>query len=342
MNTSIYVDQIPISFFLKKKEKKRENTENIKDKSSLCLYDEQCKTKIRISQKIQKIENYEKYFEIPEKVERVSITQNQVQPISLQSHILLYFKNKTNTSFTNFLFKKPTKQYIFHLLESYQILLKSLKKLQEQHICYFGISSQSIVFDIDTTNTTDTIPILQNFDSSFITTDATLTKKITHTIQNLQNFSFQPLEVHALYFLLINQLETLSYSQIEEIGSHYVKSMSVLSLFTNTQREKYKETCVEVLKKYVNQPCNSIIEDIIDQGSFTWDQYALNVLYLYLVDKTINQFSLVNTFLNGLFEYLIQQLDPDPKKRETLEQTLEKLEKLYEQYPSWLFVKGLN
>ena len=93
MNTSIHVDQIPISFFLKKKEKKRE-TQPHTEKSSLCLYDEQCKTKIRISQKIQKIENYEKYFEIPEKVERVSINQNQVQSISLQSHILFYFKNK--------------------------------------------------------------------------------------------------------------------------------------------------------------------------------------------------------------------------------------------------------
>jgi uncharacterized membrane-anchored protein YjiN (DUF445 family) len=115
-----------------------------------------------------------------------------------------------------------------------------------------------------------------------------------------------------------------------------------MSLFDNNKREKYKETCVEVLQKFVNQSRESIIEQIVENDSQTWDQYALNVLYLYLVDKTIKKFSLSHTFLNGLFEQLIKQLNPDPRKRETVEQMLEKLEHLYEQYPSWLFVKSLT
>jgi hypothetical protein len=159
-------------------------------------------------------------------------------------------------------------------------------------------------------------------------------------IQKLQNFSLQPLEVHVLYFLWKNELSTLSYTQLEEICSQYVKSMPIFTLFSDSDREKYKDRCIETLKQYVNRPQKEIIEQLI-HFSPTWDNFALSVLYLYVVEKVIRRFSLKNTFFNGWFFLLINELDPDPHKRGSIKQTMEHFEHLYEEYPCWSFVKSL-
>ena len=117
--------------------------------------------------------------------------------------------------------------------------------------------------------------------------------------------------------------------------------MPIFSLFSDSDRDKYKEKCVKTLKLYVNQSQKEIVEQLI-QFSPTWDNFALSVLYLYLLEKVIADFSLKNTFFNGWFSLLINQLDPDPILRESIKQTMEQFEHLYEEYPNWTFVKSLT
>jgi hypothetical protein len=345
-NPSIEVEQIP--FFLSSEKKEKEKKNKKEKKTSICLFDESCKNHLLISQKIQKIENYQDYYRILEKAEKVGLGEK-----TLSSHILLtYLTKDSDVSFSTFFLheNKNPKEILFYLQDSYQYLLKSIKILHDHSICYFGLSSQTIIFE-------STIPRLNNFESSFFITNDNQINKTMHQIRNLQNFSFQPLEVHVLYYFLnlcTNKgnryqalekceglkLTTLSSTQIEEISSHYVKSIPIFSLFSESYREKYKEKCLETLKKYINQNQTFIVEELTKFCN-TWDNYALTILYLHLVGKAIQQFSLENTFFNGWMKILKKYLDPDPEQRESLEFIMKKWDSLYEEYPNWKFVKSI-
>lgn len=334
---SIHVDQIP--FFLCSNQSHSCEKNKLLQTSFCVIYDESCKNVIRISQIIQKINMYQDYFWIPEKVENVELkTPHETKLNQYSSHVLLtYPENKIEeVSFSTFLLQnKGIKHFLFYLQDSYRILLQSLKKLEDHYICYFEMESKKIVFR-------QSIPIIKDFHSSFQTHDATnRIKKIIQTIETLNNFSYQPLEVHTLYYLVKNKSQTLSYSQIVEISAHYVKSMPIFSLFDELYRKKYEEKCVECLKKYVNHDQSYIMDELTNSFK-SWDQYALTVLYLHLVGKAINQYSLKNTFLNGWMKMLIKQLNPEPEERYDLENSMKKFEDLYETYPHWTFVKSIN
>jgi hypothetical protein len=238
--------------------------------------------------------------------------------------------------FSTFLLNKnmDPKQLFYYLQDSYKHLLKSIQLLQDRHLCYFALSSQTILF-------VKKNPILINFNFILQTTSDNIVNKIKLTIDKIQNFSHQPLEVHVLYFLWKNELLTLSYTQIEEISSHYVKSMPIFSLFSDLDREKYKERCLETLKQYVNQPQKEIIEKLA-HFSPTWDQFALSVLYLYVVEKVIRRLSLKNTFFNGWLSVLMSQLNPEPSNRVQSEKIMKQFEDLYEEYNEWSFVKSFT
>ena len=52
-------------------------------------------------------------------------------------------------------------------------------------------------------------------------------------------------------------------------------------------------------------------------------------------------FSLKQTFLNELLLLLVKNISPNPAKRETLEETYKKYEKLFNSFTNWDFVKDL-
>jgi hypothetical protein len=327
--SSIEVEQIP--FFLSSEKKEKEKKNKKEKKTSICLFDESCKNHLLISQKIQKIENYQDYYRILEKAEKVGLGEK-----SLSSHVLLtYLIKDTDVSFSSFLLhqNKNPKEILFYLQDSYQYLLKSIKILHNHSICYFGVSSQTIIFDSN-------IPRLNNFESSFLITNDNQINKTMHQIRNLQNFSFQPLEVHVLYYFLNNELTTLSSTQIEDICSYYVNSVPIFSLFSESYREKYKEKCLKTLNKYVNQNQTFIVDELTKFCN-TWDNYALTILYLHLLETIIHRFSLENTFFNGWMKILKKYLDPDPEQRKSLEFIMKKWDSLYEEYPNWKFVKSI-
>ena len=85
-----------------------------------------------------------------------------------------------------------------------------------------------------------------------------------------------------MYFILINDEKTISYSQIEELSYNYVKSISFLEFFSESYRENYKKKCVNFLKKYINKSREEIITDILKYIN-TWDNFSLSILYLHII-----------------------------------------------------------
>jgi hypothetical protein len=346
-NANINVDSIPQHLFFRFNNLNREKYKTNKPQKKICLYDDACKHYMKINQNIRKINNYKNYYHVYEKSEFIDLAQIDESYIhkikspilTKQQYILLTYMDIKIESFSHFLFKNNSaKHFIFHLQNSYSFILKSLHELQKKEICFFNICALNILFDYNTE-----IPILQNFRSSFLMNSDLNIKKFIPIIENLNNFSHQPLETHLIYFLWKNDCKSLSYFQLEEISMNYMKSMPIFSLFSDSEREKYRRSCIEFMKMYINKETNEIIDKILIEYSKTWDNFALSILYLYFLKNMIYVFQLQeDNFLNGWSTILLKNLDPDPIKRETLENTRILFEELFEQYPNWLFVTSIS
>jgi hypothetical protein len=111
---------------------------------------------------------------------------------------------------------------------------------------------------------------------------------ITKIIKKHNDYAHKPLEAHVLFYLIQNNMPTISYSFIEEICHIFTKNLTVLELFSEKYRESYKATAIESLKKYVNKPKSDVILDILSKHN-TWDVYSLSIIYLELLSCVFNE-----------------------------------------------------
>lgn len=349
----IDTDLIEKHVFFSKPLKKNTNTStsSFKTKKYIQLYDEICINHIHIIELIEKIQCYsnEKMYFLPSKIEFIDVSsQDDYEYVShkiiqkKQKQVLFTYKTQEKiVPFINYLLysNHNPKNFIMHLHQSYITLVNNLIKLEMDNICFFGLSSKNILYDIEKSNI-----LLQNFSSAFMCKHTDTKKNFINSIKNLDKFAYQPLEIHLIYFLLNNPDITLSYYQVEEISQHYIDYMPIFSLFSDLYKENYKHSCVNILSEYINKTSDTIIEKIL-KYSHTWCNFSLTILYLYLVENMIQSFSLrgkdEDIFLSGWLELLRENLNPDPLKRNTLEITKKKLEKLYYDFPSWSFVNAI-
>ena len=252
-----------------------------------------------------------------------------------KKYVLFTYKNNKFIDLDIFLLNLPTpKLFVFHIIDSFTHLLKSLLILNEQNICFFNVSTKNIAFD------NGFKPILRNFTKSLLLNNME-EEYLSNIIEKIDNYTLKPLEIHILFYLIHNEEETLSYSSVEFICDHFVENNSILDLFSEQYREGYYKLCLEVLKKYINKPKCEIIRDIIHY-SFTWDNYSLSFLYLFFVGNLVKIFSLKDCFLSKFSILLNKNLHPDPLKRETLTNTQTNVNKLFSEYTEWDFVNNLS
>ena len=344
INPNIQIDLINhhVSF---KKKKELERKTNTKQRRAIHIYNYLCRNHIFLCDKIERIKFYKERFDIIEKFDFLSISQVNKHMISFLSgndesekYVLLYFNNNKYIPFSDFLFHLPNfSLFLLHTLNSYSYLLESLTILQKNNICFFNISSQNIVF------TQYHVPILQNFKNSLLITsyDKHYIKQI---INSKSDFTFCPLEIHLLFFLIQNTDSTITETEIKDIVNHYISSL-LLDCFSPEEKIEYHNKCVNAFKKYIHKPSEFIMEDIC-KNSHTWDNYGVSILYLHIF-YNISEFvntpsSLPYPFITDLIHLLKQNIDPDPLKRETTIKTSTRLQELYEKYPDWSFVKSFS
>ena len=301
---------------------------------------------IKICSKIKKIPYYySNYYIITEytPIKIGEINENLIQIYdnninitnTINKHLLLTYDNiNCIIPFNDFFFNIPTpKLLIFNILESFSYLLQGLIKLNKTEICMFDLSSENLFFRDNFK------PIIRNFDKSLLIRklDESYISKI---IEGITDFTHKPIEIHVLFYLIVNNEETLSYTFIETICKEYVKNMSVLSFFSQTYIDKYETHCIQFLKKYINKPKSVIINELLNYY-YTWDNYSLSILYLHIIGNVCRGFSLKSTFLNKLFIIMTKNINPDPSKRERLEETFSNYDKLYNEFTDWNFINDL-
>jgi hypothetical protein len=342
MNINIEVKEINKHFNLKVI-----NNEIDKKKytSKICKYDFFSVNEASICQIISEIPYYENNFCIICDYDFVNMDQINNETLEKQDknvkkmeekYILFQYKKNKFISFNDYLFDITTPKALFLcILESFPYLLKSLIKLNNNNICFFDLTPENIVFNREC----GFKPILINFQNSLNLLRIN-ESYISRIIEKSLDFTYKPLELHILFYLENNNLNTLSYTIIEEICEVYVKNLQILNMFSQSYKLEFKTLCVNSLKKYINKSKSDIINDILER-SLTWDIYSLSIIYLHIIGNISRVFSLKGTFFNKLTLFLMKNISPDSLKRESLTKTLENYEKLYDEFKDWNFIKNI-
>jgi hypothetical protein len=303
-----------------------------------------------ISNKIKKIPYYSNYYSILEDYDTINIRNiddkinKNVQLLDKNKKYLLFtYKNHINslteelTYFNDYLFKfKNSKILIFSLISSFSCLLDSLIQIEDNNICFFQLSSENILFDEEIREK----PLLTNFQLSLQISKLN-EEYIANIIKKTQDYSLKPLEVHILFYLIENNIKTISYSIIEEIVEFFIENLSILAFFSQNYKDTYKSQCIDCLKKYINKSKNEIIADILKQYK-KWDVYSVSVLYLHIFANISQVFSLKQTFISKFSIELMKGCHPDPLKRINLCELKYIFNNLLDLQKDWSFVNTLD
>jgi hypothetical protein len=296
-----------------------------------------------ICHKISKIPYYTSFFSILEDYDDLNISQlhdtfiEKLKPIKDVKYYLFKYNDKHSISFIDYLYEATSiKKLMFDIINSFQHIVEGLCLLNDNNICFFNISPKNIVYLNDYREK----PLLHNFRFSINKKklDFNYIAPILHT---LENFTYQPLEIHILYYFAQHNMITISYSFIEEFCEDYVENLSILRLFSDNYKQSYKQHCCEIMRKYINQTKQQIINDILEKNQ-KWDVYGISVIYLHIFACISRVFSLKSTFINKITMALSRNIHPDSNKRMTLDETLEVFTKLFNEEDNWQVISSMD
>jgi hypothetical protein len=225
--------------------------DNDENHTKITVYDFFSINEIKICEIIEEISYYRNYYDILTDYDFIDIGkigEKIIENVDLDSknkdkkYVVFNYNDEKRIGFSDFLFKSPNnnnnKQFVFNILNTYSFLLNSLIKLNENGVCFFELSTENIVFS------SYSRPFLKCFKNSLIMSDLN-TSYIGNIVKNIDTYTYKPLEVHVLFYLIVNNEETMSFSFIEAISNNYVKNMDVLSLFSQNYKESFDKSFVE-------------------------------------------------------------------------------------------------
>lgn len=296
-----------------------------------------------ISDKIKQIRYYSNNFFVAETYNFVNIGQlneQVVEKLKLTNDVryqIFKYKNENLVGFSDFLFNiaDPTR-FVFSAITSFSYILTSLRTLNKNDVCFFNLSPQNIVFNLDCGEN----PVIRNFQTSLQISQLNV-EYITNIIKAQHDYTHKPLEVHVLFYLIQNNLSTISYSFIEEICEEFVKNLPFLNIFSEKFGTSYKETCVASLKKYINRTQTDIISDILENRD-KWDVYSLSVIYLHIFGGISRVFSLQHNFITKLTTALCKNVHPNPANRSSLDDLFANYNRLLSDENNWSFVNKMS
>jgi len=340
MITNIELCGLNSHFFLKDSKKIKDESRE-KYKTKIVKYEFYSVNEAQICEKIKVLPNYINNYVIINNYEFINISQlneKYIEKLNLNDktrYLVFNYKNMDFIHFNDFLFQfKTIKLLIFNIIESFSHLLTNLYELNENNICFFNLCPQNIIFYGEK-------PILCNFQYSLQFSKLN-ENYFTKIIDNLDDFYiYKPLEVHVVFYLIKNDLNTISYSFIEEICEIYTNNLSVLQFFSQKYIESYKKACVESLKPFVNKNKGEIIKELL-QNINTWDIFSLSVLYMHIIGNILQLFSLQGTFISKIFLELSKNIHPNPSNRYDLEAMREIFNKLFNEEKCWKYINNLK
>jgi serine/threonine protein kinase len=305
--------------------------------SKLQKKDASSDNEIKIGKIIMKIDNYQLFF-LPvvnscpvnlslfnkELLSECNIVENNKNS-NAKSYILMEIPYVKNKSFYTILIDmySSKKHIIVGLIENYAYLLESISILLKKHIVHFDIKSENILYNQNTH-----LPVILDFGVSIDMNTFNYKNIFTYFYTYSPDYYIWPLEVHVITFLLYETKETLTEKDITSICTEYVKYNKGLVNFSDGFKRKYLQACQDYLQFYIGMDKKKTIELLVAFYP-TWDNYALSILYL----KTFSFMFPYGFHKNSLILYFSQLLlfniQPNPNKRYSLEDTIQKFKEIF-------------
>jgi hypothetical protein len=337
METNINISTINKYFFYNKEQSSNKYRTKITNYSHFSL------NEANICHKISKIPYYTNFFSILKDYECLNISQlnediiEKLKNIEEINYYLFKYDDKNSIDFTDYLYSyKSVKKLIHDIINIFPHILSGLYTLNENNICFFNILPQNMIFHQNYREK----PVLTNFSMSLQLNKLDYTY-ISHFLNKLDNFTYQPLEINILFYFINHDITTISYSFIEEFCENYIENLNILRLFSENYKKIYKEQCIETMKKYINKPKNYIINDILERNN-KWDVYGISLLYVQIFGCISRVFSLKGSFITKITLELSKNLHPNSDKRMSLERTIEQFNSLLNEQTDWSFVNNLD
>ena len=280
---------------------------------------------------IQKIQSYKNHFYVCENNSELEIKELEEDMVELKSckniskddTVLLKFENREIIYLKNYLkaLSSSTK-YIFTIIHFYKNLLKSIHLLVENQLVHNNIHFDTIVVD------KKHYPLISDFSLSINISSPNIQQCIKHFIiaYDPTYLEWTP-EFHILSYLLTNKLDSLSSYNIENIIDTYICNHTILKTFGDTLVSSYKEEAQQYFKKYVNQPYNYVLNDIL-QYYGTWDNYALSIMFLRILIGIHKSIQIKNKFIILFMKLLVCNIHLNPFKRLSVSSTTNKFDNI--------------
>jgi hypothetical protein len=325
-------DSSPIIFFKHIKKDKLEKigmgNHNQKNKekpySKVKILDKMTKNEINICNYIRKITNYNRRFHVILKYSLVNFTEvdislGLVKTTNKEPYLFLsysFINNPIHLSFNQYFslnFDKNDKKYIhkmiLNIITSFRFLIESLEILWNNGIIHSNLNNLNICF-----NQFD-CPYICNFSRSFHYNNGLIERKREILDKNDDKSiinTFIPIHIHIACYLH-NHTNSLSKMNILDICNNYFNNILIPIIrpfynesLSNDFIEVLREKTIFSLQKYVNEPKDEVINDIIRNNFKTWDIHSLFINYILLI-KTIENYKLYD-FFEEFIELLVKNL----------------------------------
>ena len=276
---------------------KRENHEQKMEQNELKPIDVFSLNEIMISERLMNIKGWQKY----------------TSPILYSSLVsglgkYLLVKEKMDFSLLSFLKERRKKEETFvQILSIYNSLLKVLEWTELVGLVSLSCNLNNIVFNKDKFCNVK----LTDFSHSFFIGDIV---DLNALLKVIQINEFTPLGLKVLHYLKMNNCESLSSNNIQEICSGFIEGLKRIGedLFPLEFLQEYEKKCIFSLQPLINKEKERITIELL-KGSSGWDHFSLSVMFLIMIkvidqDTNFNSNTNTNKFINEFTSILLNNI----------------------------------
>ena len=304
---------------------------------------------IYIGNKLQTITDYFLYF-IPIikncDIKLASIDKKMIKDCNIindnKNLVLMKSQYINNLDFFTFILKKKhTKTEIFmNMVQSYQYLLTSIQKLHNKNIIHYDLKNDNIIFNNDTN-----LPLIIDFGLSLDMSKLN-SKNITEFfyIYAADYYIWTP-EIHLISYLVQKRLDpksVITKDELTRVANKSVNNNKALKIFSENFINNFKQLTVQYFLTFENNTKKEILEQLITPYIYkTWDNYALSILYLRCFEYIFSNGFTNSTLLLDMSQILLENINPVPSKRNSINKTSEQINELLKSKLSKDNLKGI-
>jgi len=293
----------------------------------------------KIGSLIKKIKNYSKYYAPVLETCEVNINKiTKKQEIEKCNFIDIKSKDVYESNKIRFVGKETLADYysneldnsteIFKtMLEQQIIILEGLHKMSEKKIIHLDLKNNNIMVNDQNR------PIIIDFGLSFENKD--LEKENYETIFFVYGPDYSPwcIEI-AMISYICNEMgknwtdEYISTETIEKIIKEYVKkNTAIKKYFTEEEQEEYTENMIDYFQKKENIG-EKMVQEILETSE-SWDNYALNIIYLELFYHLQLEKFVHIPFIKEYEQFLKREIKVNPEERKGTKENIKILNKIF-------------